>query len=376
MQVLVLLRRQLDVLEWKKRHHDGLAPDETPYGFHFAQSGDCNIVFSRPSGNSLVARIVQFLLGFDVLHTLKNWDLVNSADIVWTATETDYLSVLFISWLQRRKTPPKLIAQNIFIFNKWQSLSRLHRILFKRLIKSASVLTVHSDKYISVIKSIVPDAQVRLLRFGVSADSFPLTPFHENRRSGPLRIVAAGNDRTRDWESVFKAFGNDERFDVTVATQNLKSGALRPYRNIRFPTIGSIAEFRECYRSADFVVVPMLENLYSGITVALEATALGVPVISSDTGGVPSYFAGDEVIFVPPGDPVALRQAALNTDSNARRAMVLRAQRRFVRDDYTSAGLAQRYLALSRELLDEKGGAMPDHETSGAPARSSASLAD
>ena len=107
---------------------------------------------------------------------------------------------------------------------------------------------------------------------------------------------------------------------------------------------------------ADFVVIPMVENLYSGITVALEATALGVPVISSNTGGVPTYFSGDEVIFVPPEDPAALREATLNADYEARRAMVERAQRRFVQQDYTSAGLAQRYVALSRELLNGKGG--------------------
>jgi glycosyltransferase involved in cell wall biosynthesis len=349
MQALALLRGHFDVSLWKEQFRRGLVADETPYGFHLAQGEDCNVVFGRPWGNSFLTRAVRRILGFDLIHVWRNWDLVSSSDVVWTVTETEYLSVLFIPWLQGKK-PPKLIANNIWIFDQWKSLSPIRRALYGALLKDVSVIAVHSKQYIPIICRIVPDADVRLVYFGVSSDSFPLTPPRQSREPGPLRIFAAGGDRSRDWETLLKAFGNDDRFDVTLAIRDPVLD-LTPYRNVKAPKFDSIARFHESYRLADFVVVPMVENLYSGITVALEATALGAAVISSNTGGVPTYFSPDEVIFVPPGNPNMLRQAALDADLDARRAMAARAQRRFVENDYTSAGHARRYLTLSREIL-------------------------
>ncbi len=39
----------------------------------------------------------------------------------------------------------------------------------------------------------------------------------------------------------------------------------------------------------------------SGITVVLEATLLGKPVVVADTGGIDWYFTRDEVVFCPVG---------------------------------------------------------------------------
>jgi glycosyltransferase involved in cell wall biosynthesis len=349
MQAVALLRGHVDVSLWRQEFRTGVVPDETPYGFHLAEMEGCNVVFGRPRGNSFVARAIRRLLGFDLIHVWRNWDLVKSSDVVWTVTETEYLSVLFIPWLQGKK-PPKLIANNIWIFNEWDSLSRIHKAVYGALLKQVSVIAVHSQQNIPIIRRIIPGADVRLVHFGVSSDSFPLTPPRQSRKPGPLRIFAAGGDKTRDWETLLKAFGNDDRFDVTLALRHPILD-LTPYRNVKAPKSMTIPQFRDNYRSADFVVIPLVENLYSGITVALEAIALGAPVISSNTGGVPTYFGPDQVIYVPPGDPDALLRAALDTDFDARRAIVARAQRVFVKNDYTSAGHARRYVALSREIL-------------------------
>src|SRR5690348_9611092 len=113
MQALALLRGHYhyDVTLWRDRFRKGLVADETPYGFHLAQTPGCNVVFGRPRGSSIVARVFQRLLGFDLIHVWRNWDLVSSSDVVWTVTEKESLSVLFISWL-RGTDPPKLIANN------------------------------------------------------------------------------------------------------------------------------------------------------------------------------------------------------------------------------------------------------------------------
>ena len=109
--------------------------------------------------------------------------------------------------------------------------------------------------------------------------------------------------------------------------------------------------FRECYRWADFVVIPMSKNLYSGITVALEATSMGVPVVSSETGGVPTYFDSDEVLYVAPDDADAMREGVLQCLDEQRRSFVEHAQRRFAEENYSSKGMAQRYVRLSQGIL-------------------------
>ena len=119
------------------------------------------------------------------------------------------------------------------------------------------------------------------------------------------------------------------------------------YKNVRWAETSPSYEYRKYYRWADFVVIPMIDNMYSGITVALEAISLGAPVICSDTGGVSTYFTREEILFVPPGNPAALCEAALELDYEARMEMLGRAKQRFAREDYTAMGLVKQYIALS-----------------------------
>ncbi len=42
-----------------------------------------------------------------------------------------------------------------------------------------------------------------------------------------IRIAAIGNDRDRDWETLIKAFGNDARYTVKLATRRRIPASLR-----------------------------------------------------------------------------------------------------------------------------------------------------
>ncbi len=70
-------------------------------------------------------------------------------------------------------------------------------------------------------------------------------------------------------------------------------------------------QLRELYRHSRFVVIPLLSSdTDNGITTALEAFAMGRPVICTDTPsqvGVLEH--GVNCLRVPPEDPLALRQA-------------------------------------------------------------------
>ncbi|WP_443798338.1 glycosyltransferase, partial [Burkholderia gladioli] len=62
---------------------------------------------------------------------------------------------------------------------------------------------------------------------------------------------------------------------------------------------------------ADVIVVPLRPNHHaSGITVMLEAAAVGKPMIVSDVGGLRDYFPNDCAAYVPAFDASAMRGAA------------------------------------------------------------------
>ena len=309
-----------------------------------------DVYFSRPTPDTLRNRVLRRVLGMNLGHVLNNADLINEADIVWTVMEQGYLGVLFAAKIGMLKRLPKMIGQTIWLFDNWARYSSPRRAFYKNLLSSLSVMTVHSEKYITVVRQNCPEVDVRLMRFGISSDRFPIKPFVGRPANSKIKIFAPGRDKARDFETLLEAFGNDERFEVIISNARVFAKSTG-YMNLRLPHSDHVSDLIECYRWADFVIIPLMENFYSGITVALEATALGVPIISSDTGGVPTYFTHDEVLYIPPRDSVALRNAALGTSMETRKAMVARAQERFLKEDYTTVGLAKRYADLSRDLL-------------------------
>lgn len=71
---------------------------------------------------------------------------------------------------------------------------------------------------------------------------------------------------------------------------------------------GTYVKLRELYATSAIVVVPLSKSMLSGVTVALEAMAMGKPVILTRNPYVESFMThGETGYFVPPGDPEAIR---------------------------------------------------------------------
>jgi glycosyltransferase involved in cell wall biosynthesis len=122
-------------------------------------------------------------------------------------------------------------------------------------------------------------------------------------------------------------------------------------------------QLRSLYDWADVVVVSLKPNLHiSGITVITEAVLTGVPLVCTDTGGLRSYFSDDEIMYVPPNDPDAMRRAIvqLAADDGLRLSLARKAQERLLKDDLSTRARARRMAELSRELLAEPSDAEAD----------------
>jgi glycosyltransferase involved in cell wall biosynthesis len=94
------------------------------------------------------------------------------------------------------------------------------------------------------------------------------------------------------------------RFQATLAADS-------PPSNVRYRLEVPYLQLRELYARSRFVVLPLLEaDFDAGVTSITEAMAMGKAVITTRIRGqVDVLHDGVEGLYVPPGDPAALREA-------------------------------------------------------------------
>jgi glycosyltransferase involved in cell wall biosynthesis len=181
-------------------------------------------------------------------------------------------------------------------------------------------------------------------------------------------ICSAGSEM-RDYPTLIKAMkGLDIRCHIAGGT----------HRNVVHKTVAAIedhgplpanvsvgrksfAELRDLYARSRFVVVPLLDSSETdnGVTVILEAMAMGKAVICSRTRGqVDVIEHGKTGWYVPAGDPVALREAILYLWNNTEVAKTIGERgRQHVLQRHTHERFVE---DLSRVIREEAGRKM-DH---------------
>lgn len=344
---------------WQRSEIIGIN-DRLPYGYFWAEEDGCAIEYSEDRSENFLSRMLRLslrlVLGFDFVHAWRNRRGITNAEIIWTHTESQHLAVLLLLFLRPPSRRPKVIAQSIWLFDRWHRLSRLRRRLYARLIVGADLLTMHSPENLKLARALFPMCRCELILFGIRGEWQRVRERRAARH--PIRIVSLGNDRHRDWPTLIDAVGGREDCVLRIASANVPSALVRKAPNIAIVRPRNNAELIALYDWADIAVVAIRPNLHaSGITVVEEATLCGVPVICTDTGGLGAYFSDDEIACVPPQMPQAIRDriGALAADDAMRWAMVERARARIVAGGLTSRRFARRHAELSRELLHEGG---------------------
>ena len=353
LRVYVHLGYGFDAARFKERFARGESIEYTPYDFHLAERPGVTVSFSSDGEGRAPGRLARALnrrLHFALDHAWYNRRAIAASDVVWTMGESEAFALAALMLFRLVPQRP-IIGNAIWLFNNWSRLSAFNRVLFRQLSRNIDVLTVHSEKCLAVAAESGLNTQVEVSLFGINEAAYPPLP-PASGRVGPIRVLAAGNDWTRDWPLLLAALGNDERFVISAWTSVLGKDDLAKTRNLRLPKPATLEAVRQMYADADVVAVPMIVNLYSGITVALEAAAQGRPVVATATGGIPTYFAEDEVRYTPPNDAAGLSAAVLEARSPGFAAMAQRARKRYVAGDYTTRGMIDRYLALTRRVLN------------------------
>lgn len=356
-RVFIHLARSFGRTAWKQQWEQGKIVGinhEDPYGYRQAEEMGCDVAQSEDHPEGRIRRwlrlAVRAVLGFDFLHAWTNRRGILSAEVVWTHTESQALSVLLLTLLYQR--PIFVIAQTVWVMDNWESFLPLRRALYRRLLQRADVLTFLSPSAAAKARHLFPRNRVEFVKYGIRADqSLALI---ERESHNPVRVLAMGNDRHRDWRTFVAAIQNDSRYQAKALTGAKIDRLLAPAQNIVREKAKTTPELMAVLRWADVVAVCLVDNLHaSGITVIEEAVLCGVPVICSDVGGLSSYFGAEEVTYIPACDPDALRAAInlLMSNDEIRQEKARRALTRMKDGDLNSRCFVARHVELSNELL-------------------------
>lgn len=284
------------------------APDRSPYGFHHARHFSWDVSFSPERKYTgflwFLRKLFRYLMSMELVHAWSNRREMSKCCAIWTVTEEEYLAVLFLIWAGFLPKSLCVISNNVWLFDRLPRWPRWKQRIVLYFAKQAKVITFHSHAHIAAARTYLPKSDLRFVPFGVCAELYTRpqlqpAPVKDPNESVPLKILSLGNDASRDWNVLLRAFGNDLRFDLTIVCRTLPDSITKDYSNVSLSRPQTLNAVRDLYFKTDIVIITLAPNCYSGITVALEAAGLSVPVICTNTGGVPSYFSDGEMIFVP-----------------------------------------------------------------------------
>lgn len=307
--VIVHLDWGRNPISWRLRQESGEVGPGDPYGYA-ALSDYYDLTYSHdhPEGRvqQFLRRGIKKALGFDLVHAWRNRKVLREARYVVTHTEHEYLAVLLLDLL-RGERRPRVLCNSIWLWDRWEKMSVLRRRLLLVLLRRSLVHTVHSSDNYAIASQVDLARPVVQIRFGIHPVEALHPDLDTDRRFG-IRLLAAGNDRHRDWECLGEAVKVLADVDLRIRSGRRQAAALRSIgADVR--RSANVSEYHEELRWADIVVVPLVPNSHaSGITVALEGLSAGRPVVIADCGGVRDYL-GDQAAYYEPGDPNSLASA-------------------------------------------------------------------
>lgn len=308
-RTLVLSEHDLDA--WAARAARGEVPARLPYGVDALESLGYRLAGVPATSGRVLGKlrdVAEHRSGLRLERALRGAARAARADLVLALLEPQGRVA---GMLRGAGIPPyrgrPLVVWSVWLAEELRSAAPADRRRLVRGLLAADLLT-HMSRHeteVLVDAGFSPD---RLLRVDFGVEDAYYTPDPSITRDLP--VLAVGQDRGRDWATLYAAVPRMGAPVVLHAPQgSLPAGAPPP--GLELGGVIPLPEYRNRLRRAQVVVVPTHDLAYpTGQSVALEAAATGACVVATDTAAMRQYLTHDDTaLLVPPGDPVALAGA-------------------------------------------------------------------
>jgi glycosyltransferase involved in cell wall biosynthesis len=245
--------------------------------------------------------------------------------------------------------------------------SRWHRAMLKFILNRADYLTATSRMLTGETeKYLKKDRQVHTIPFGVDIERF--RPRVSKPAEDPHLTIGIVKrlEKIAGIEYLIRAFAMLLKFDpflsLLIVGEGTEEEALKELcmslgigGSVRFTGFVENERVPALLNRMDMLILPSISESFG--VAALEAAACGLPVIASDTGGLPEVVLDGETGFlVPPKRPQAIAQkAVLLIKDLALRKRMGKAGRKFVEDNYVWEKNAREMEGLYRSVVGKEG---------------------
>lgn len=263
------------------------------------------------------------------------------------------LPLACLRWLRREDRPPLVLLT----FSAKRYVLSLGPII-RRWLKHVDHLTVPSTWEASEYSRAfgLSNTQVSVCHLG-AYDLLEALPLAASSLGAPQEdgYLFSGGRTDRDYRTLLGAIAGSG-IRTVIATRSYIVQGLQIPREAQINDLLSGAAYAAAVAQAQAVIVPLKQvNHAAGLSLILDAMALGRPVICSDIPAVRDYIAdGITGILVPPDNIEALRHAiaALRSDP-ARREEMGRAARAQYEEEFTFPMFARRVYDILTQLPNQ-----------------------
>ncbi len=236
--------------------------------------------------------------------------------------------------------------------------------------KRAAWIGTISNFNLTFLKRVNPEvdfSKLTIHKCGLPLDMFAYAP--KKQTSVPKRMVAVGRMvRTKGFDTLIKASHELRQRGIDHHLKIIGDGPQRPelerlieslglHDTVRLPGYCSPHEVQTALAEADAFVLPVgwdpILKIPEGVPVALmEAMAVGIPVVSGKTAGVPELITDGITGFLAnPGDPSDLAEVVtrlFSLSNEDRGALTLAARQRIVSEHDIAALTRDLHASLTR----------------------------
>ncbi len=291
--------------------------------------------------------------------------LAKTADVIHYHFPWPFMDVLHFACRIRK---PTLVTYHSDIIRQ-RHLLKLYRPLMNRFLANVDRIVVTSPNYLATSDVVRRySGKTAVIPIGLDKTSYPQASSGRlafwRGQLGPRFFLFVGVIRYYKGLHILIEAARGTDFPIVIVGAGPIEEALKDHarrlglRNVRFlgtlPDEDKVALLTLCHA----VVFPShLRSEAFGISL-LEGAMFGKPMISSEIGTGTSFIniAGETGLVVPPGDPVALRQAMRHLWEHPRVSMEMgrRAEDRYW-SHFTADRMVDEYVGLYRELSGRGG---------------------